>query len=47
MPENSPLRADPVADVFVEKREDRHGITMKEFRDRFRRLMNAEFSAGE
>jgi hypothetical protein len=37
MPENSPLRADPVADVFVEKREDRHGITMKEFRDRFRR----------
>ena len=42
---DSALRADPVADVFVGRNEGRNGITMKEFRDRFCRMINAKISA--
>jgi hypothetical protein len=42
LPDDLAPRADPVADLFVAKREERDGITVKEFRNRFRRLMEAK-----
>jgi len=43
LPDDVSVRVDPAADVFVEKLEERRGITMKQFRNRLRGLSGFEF----
>jgi hypothetical protein len=43
LPNDSAVRTDPAADVFIEGGEKRHGITMKQLRDRLRSLSGFEF----
>jgi len=45
LPDDSAWRDDPVVDLFVAKCEERCGITMKEFRNRFLRLIDGKFHA--